>query len=520
MNRPEWLSRAVFYEIYPQSFLDTNGDGVGDIRGIINKLDYIQSLGCNAIWMNPCFDSPFMDAGYDVRDYKKVAERYGTNEDLQKLFAEAHKREMRVILDLVIGHTSDQHEWFQESQKAERNTFTDRYIWTDNFQDAPEGLPYISGMSERDGNYILNFFASQPALNFGFNKITAPWQMHYTDPRVAENFESVIEIMRFWLDLGCDGYRVDMAMSLVKNDGLPYEKEGTPCLWRKVMGILDEEYPQAALIAEWGFPEDTVGKDAFHADFCLQHSIGFRSLFHNVDEKTGAQTSYFSKLGKGSMNEFIEPYCETLNKIKGKGYYCLITCNHDTVRLTKYFDETERKIIFSFLFTMPGVPFLYYGDEIGMQYFSLKSKEGGYYRTGSRTPMQWNKDRANMGFSEADPEKLYLPLDPRDCAPSVEEQEQQENSMLNTVRRLLQLRNSDEDLQADGNFEIIYNQASGYPFAYKRGKFTIVMNPSGHETIAEFVIRGKIVYQIGNAEMREGNLHISPQSFIVYREYL
>ena len=127
---PNWLKDAVFYEIYPQSFRDTNNDGIGDINGIIEKLDYVKSLGCNALWINPCYDSPFKDAGYDVRDYKKVAPRYGSNEDLYRLFGEAHNRGIHVLLDLVPGHTSEEHEWFQESKKAERNQYSDRYVWT------------------------------------------------------------------------------------------------------------------------------------------------------------------------------------------------------------------------------------------------------------------------------------------------------------------------------------------------------------------------------------------------------
>ena len=127
---PNWLKDAVFYEIYPQSFKDTNGDGIGDFQGIIEKLDYVKSLGCNALWINPCFDSPFRDAGYDVRDYLKTAPRYGTNEDLYRLFEEAHRRGMHVLLDLVPGHTSEEHAWFQESRKEEHNPYSGRYIWT------------------------------------------------------------------------------------------------------------------------------------------------------------------------------------------------------------------------------------------------------------------------------------------------------------------------------------------------------------------------------------------------------
>ena len=133
-KQPEWLDNAVFYEIYPQSFRDTNADGIGDINGIIEKLDYIQDLGCNAIWINPCFQSPFGDAGYDVEDYYTVAPRYGTNGDLKRLFDEVHKRGMHILLDLVPGHTSVEHPWFKESLKAQKNPYTDRYIWTDNIR--------------------------------------------------------------------------------------------------------------------------------------------------------------------------------------------------------------------------------------------------------------------------------------------------------------------------------------------------------------------------------------------------
>lgn len=178
-DHAQWLKDAVFYEIYPQSFCDSNGDGIGDIQGIIKKLDYVKSLGCNAIWLNPCYDSPFKDAGYDVRDYKKVAARYGTNEDLQQLFSEAHNQGIRILLDLVPGHTSEEHEWFKESSKAEENEFSKRYIWTDSAFSG-YSMPFIGGETERDATYILNFFKCQPALNYGFahrNELGNPLQI-------------------------------------------------------------------------------------------------------------------------------------------------------------------------------------------------------------------------------------------------------------------------------------------------------------------------------------------------------
>lgn len=215
---PEWLNKAIFYEIYPQSFQDTNADGIGDFRGIIQRLDYIKELGCNAIWMNPCFVSPFIDAGYDVADYYRAAPRYGTNDDLKSLFDEVHERNMHILLDLVPGHTSDQHPWFQESMKPERNKYSDRYIWTNCAWENPDGLLCIKGISDRDGSCGINFFSSQPALNYGYANPTKDYQMAPSEQAAMDNREVIKEIMRFWLDLGCDGFRVDMAHNMIKMD--------------------------------------------------------------------------------------------------------------------------------------------------------------------------------------------------------------------------------------------------------------------------------------------------------------
>ena len=176
---PEWLKKAVFYEIYPQSFQDSNGDGIGDFRGIEQRLDYLEALGVNAIWMNPCFDSSFFDAGYDVRDYFKTAPRYGSNEDLKELLQSAHRRGMHVLLDLVPGHTAVDHPWFIESCRDEKNECSDRYIWRSG---GPWGQSYqgitsfLCGISERPGAVAVNCFSTQPALNYGFGQVTEDWQ--------------------------------------------------------------------------------------------------------------------------------------------------------------------------------------------------------------------------------------------------------------------------------------------------------------------------------------------------------
>ncbi|MFT9057564.1 MAG: alpha-amylase family glycosyl hydrolase, partial [Ethanoligenens sp.] len=385
---PEWLKDAVFYEIYPQSFYDSDGDGIGDLVGIIQKLDYIKDLGCNAIWLNPCFASPFKDAGYDVADYKRVALRYGTNEDLFHLFEAAHQIGIHVLLDLVPGHTSEEHPWFLESAKPEKNAYSNRYIWTNNWLESPGNFRCLSGRYDRDGSYVVNFFATQPALNYGFLHPVESWQLPCNHPDCVATVEALKDVIRFWLDRGCDGFRVDMADSLVKLDD--EKKTGTGHIWLNVRAMLDADYPEAALISEWSRPELSL-QYGFHADFCLDHEgSGYQELFRKRDSKTGQPQSFFSKKGSGDITVFTKQYVSWYEQTKEKGYISLITCNHDTPRVTRDYGIDEIKLAYAFVFTMPGVPFLYYGDEIGMRYQSgLISKEGGYTRTGSRTPMQW-----------------------------------------------------------------------------------------------------------------------------------
>ncbi|MBR6795486.1 MAG: glycosylase, partial [Clostridia bacterium] len=196
-----WLGNAVVYEIYPQSFYDTNGDGIGDLRGVIEKLDYIEECGFNVIWLNPINESAFLDAGYDVTDFYKVASRYGTNEDYRELCDAAHARGMRVLFDLVAGHTSVHHPWFIASAKAEKNEYSNRYIWTEGAFDYGAG---ISGYAERDGNYINNFFWHQPSLNYGYAHPDprCPWQLPVDHPDCRATLEELKKIIGFWMDYG------------------------------------------------------------------------------------------------------------------------------------------------------------------------------------------------------------------------------------------------------------------------------------------------------------------------------
>ena len=513
---PKWIENAVFYEIYPQSFYDTNGDGIGDIPGIIEKLDYVKELGCNALWINPCYDSPFKDAGYDVRDYKKVAARYGTNEDLYRLFRVAHEKGIHVLLDLVPGHTSEEHEWFKASGKAGRNEYSDRYIWTDCWIAGIEGHPYIGGECERDGTYMLNFFKCQPALNYGFYKPKYHWQISYTDERVKATREALWDVMDFWLDKGCDGFRVDMADSLVKDDG--DGKPGTCEIWQEIRGKLDKQYPEAALVAEWCNPEAAICNAGFHMDFYLDHwGNGYNTLMRDY-EPNGDENdnTYFKKDGNGDITRFLKEYLPRLEKIKGKGYISLITCNHDTPRPARKLDESELKMAFATILTLPGVPFIYYGDEIGMKYVeNMPTKEGGYTRTGTRTPMQWDNSK-NCGFSTASKDKLYLPVDEKGT--SVEKMRGKEGSLFNVVKELTALRHKYTDLQADSEFEVIAGEKNK-PFVYRRGKLVIVVNPSEKEAKADINTANKpmqAVFGIGEVKIAAGTVTAAPQSFAIF----
>ena len=512
----KWLKDTVFYEIYPQSFYDTNRDGIGDINGIIEKLDYIRDLGCNALWINPCYDSPFRDAGYDVRDYKKVAPRYGTNNDLYRLFDTAHRKGIRVLLDLVPGHTSEEHPWFLESRKEKRNEYSDRFIWTDSWISAPHDLKCVSGEAERNGSYILNFFKCQPALNYGFREVREPWQLPVDHPACRATVEAMKDVMRFWLSHGCDGFRVDMANSLVKYDD--DRKSATSAIWLEIRQMLDREFPDAAMVAEWGYPPQAL-RAGYDMDFYLNHwGNGYQSLMRKyTQDEEGLITgddSYFRHDSAHDIGPFLKEYTEWLRDTEGLGYISLITCNHDTPRPRFHLEERELKLAYAFLFTLPGVPFLYYGDEIGMRYRLLPTKEGGYTRTGSRTPMQWT-DGKNLGFSEGCEDALYLPVDPSSDTPTVEKQQKDPGSLLNTVKALLRLRHGTEDLQADAPFEPLLAEA-GRPFVYRRGGLKLAVNPDTKEAPIPYA-SGETLFAIGQVRGSDGQTVMGPQSFAVFR---
>lgn len=504
-NYPDWLDDAVFYEIYPQSFKDSNADGIGDFQGIIEKLDYIKELGCTAIWLNPCFASPFGDAGYDVSDYYRAAPRYGTNEDLKHLFDEVHKRDMHILLDLVPGHTSVDHPWFRESMKAQKNEYTDRYIWTDNVWEDLPGYSALKGISERCGSCIVNFFSHQPALNYGFYKPdpNKKWQQSTDDEGPQATIAAMKDIMRFWLGMGCDGFRVDMAGSLVKGDE---NGKGTIKLWQNIRTFLDAEFPNAAMVSEWGEPDKSL-QGGFHMDFLLHFGPShYNDLFR-------CENPFFE--GNGDASEFVRKYKENYEKSEKKGLICIPSGNHDMERLSHTIKGNHLKIAFAFLLSMPGAPFIYYGDEIGMRYVEgLFSVEGGYERTGSRSPMQWDAS-TNAGFSSAPKNDLYIRQDESVDRPTVASQMADKDSLVNEVKKLIAVRKAHKALQSRGEIEFLYAEKNAYPLAYLRfcegEQILVVINPSDHDAAFSCKYQPKeVIYSFGKELTAQNNMITVP----------
>ena len=510
-----WLNDAVVYEIYPQSFYDTNGDGIGDLRGIIEKLDYIQGLGFTAIWLNPINPSSFRDAGYDVTDFYDVAPRYGTLEDYKVLCDEVRARGMKIIFDLVAGHTSIDHPWFIQSGKVEKNEYTNRYIWTNSTFDPGPG---VAGLGERDAKCISNFYWCQPALNYGYahpdpNK---PWELPVDHPDCVATKEELKKIIDFWMDLGTDAFRVDMAPSLIKGDK---DNSFMTAFWHEIRAHMQKKDPESLLIAEWGSPDKAISA-GFHLDFLLHSgNDAYTSLLRHEKgrntfmELMGNGHSYFNRDGKGNINDYLDVFLPDLAVAKGKGYIGHITGNHDIPRLAYRRTPEEIKATMVFFFTMPGVPFVYYGDEIGMDFIEgLPSKEGGFIRTGSRTPMQWGSGK-NHGFSESD--TPYLPTDSRPGAPTVDAQLKDENSLLNFIKKLIALHRSTPALWAEGDFEVL---EAGYPFVFIREgggkKLLIAIDPADHSRQIQLPKVREILFS-QNAQLQGDTLTLQGVSFFV-----
>ena len=503
-EQPEWLKKAAIYHIYPSTYMDSNGDGIGDLEGIRSKLDYIKSVGFNCIWLSPCFVGAWEDGGYDILDYYKVDPRFGTNDDLKRLIDDAHKKGIKILLDLVAGHTSDKHPWFKESLKAERNKYSDYYIWTKGHTMPQPSFRWVDNSYPRDGIYLSNFFPIQPALNYGYYNPNPKnsWEQAYDAPGPTAVRNELKKIIAYWCDLGADGFRVDMAKSLVKGDNKA--QDGVMRLWKEIFAWYNTKYPENIMLSEWSYPKQSISA-GFNIDLLIHNGIGgkvYRPLVCETTDKMVPTVCYFNRAGKGEVRKAMEQYTKIYNDYRALGGYASMpTCSHDIWRLTRMNRNTpeEQKVSITLFLTLPTPPIVYYGEEIGMRNLEYAfPKEGSFSsrnRSVCRTPMQWDTTR-NAGFSIVkDARKLYLPVDNAPTFPNVAEQENDPNSVLSYVKGLLALRAQTPALGVEGEWKYVGDMDNPYPMIYARTlgdeKYVVVFNPADREVEGSIAPMGK-----------------------------
>lgn len=450
---PEWYRTAVFYEVIIRAFSDSDGTGTGDLRGLIDRLDYLQWLGIDALWLPPFFPSPLRDGGYDVSDYTAIAPQYGSTSDFAELVTEAHARGIRVVIDLVMNHTSDQHPWFQASRADPEGPYGDFYVWSDDDSRYPDAR--IIFVDTETSNWTFDpvrrqffwhrFFSHQPDLNF-------------ENPRVAD---AMLDVARFWLQMGVDGFRLDAVPYL-------YEEEGTNCenlprthdFLRRVRQMVDAEFPGRILLAEANqWPREVVDyfgtEEEPECHMCFHFPVMPRIFYAIRDQRAnqlleiladtpdippGAQWSTFLR----NHDELTLEMVSTEERASMYGWYAQDPRMRANVgirrRLATLLDNSRKEVelAHALLLSLPGSPCLYYGDEIGMgDNIWLPDRDA------VRTPMQWTPDR-NAGFSTADPGKLYLPLIQSLVHHygyvNVEGQLEQSTSLLHWVHGMLKVR--------------------------------------------------------------------------------
>ena len=448
---PNWYQRAIFYEVLVRGFYDSNGDGTGDLRGITEKLDYLEWLGVDCLWLLPFYQSPLRDGGYDISDFFTVLPEYGTVGDAAELIDEAHRRGIRVIADMVMNHTSDQHPWFQESRSSRDNPRHDWYVWGDDNERWSEARVIFVDTEpsnwtwdpEREQYYWHRFFHHQPDLN-------------YDNPEVAE---AMLDAVRYWLGLGLDGFRLDAVPYLFERDGTNGENlPETHEYLRRVRKVVDEEFPGRVLLAEANqWPSDVVDYfgDGDECHMCFNFPLMPRMfmaarqesakpireiLATTPDIPEGAQWGIFLRNHDELTLEMVTDeerdymYAEYAKDPRMKRNVGI------SRRLAPLIDNDRRlaELFHGLLFSLPGSPVMYYGDEIAMG-------DNIYLgdRDGVRTPMQWTPDR-NGGFSTADFAQLYLPplMDPvyGFQAINVESQLRNPGSFLHWVQRMVHAR--------------------------------------------------------------------------------
>lgn len=491
----KWWKESVVYQIYPRSFKDSNGDGIGDLNGIIEKLDYIKELGANVIWLNPVYKSPNDDMGYDISDYRDIMDEFGTMDDWERLLKKAHENDIKIVMDLVVNHTSDEHEWFIESRKSRENPFRDYYIWRDpvDGKEPNNWASFFEGpaweFDQNTGQYYLHLFSKkQPDLNWENEKVR----------------NEVYDMMKFWLDKGIDGFRMDVINMLSKVPGLPpveTDEKGFvfgdeyfingPRIHEFLKEMNDKVLSKYDIMTVGETPGVTpeiaamyVGKDRNELNMVFQ--------FEQMDLDKGENYYKFT----WDLLEFKKIMKKWQEGLYEKGWNSLYLNNHDQPRMVSRFGNDGKyrvesaKMLATMIHTQQGTPYIYQGEEIGMTNISFptiedykdiatinlyyKAKEAGFdedlimkgihyhSRDNARTPIQWNSEK-NAGFTTGTP---WIKVNPNYKEINVENALKDKNSIFYYYRDLIKLRKK-HPVIVYGKFEIV-NEDDPDIFAYTR----------------------------------------------------
>jgi len=497
-----WWKEGILYQLYPQSFKDTDGDGFGDFRGVIEELDYLESLGITMVWMNPFFESPLVDNGYDVADYRAIHPRYGTMEDFEEMLEGMHKRGIKFVLDVVVNHSSNQHEWFKQSRSSRTNKYRDYYHWWPAEKGEP---PYRHSLFDPEGGwdydtttnayYLHTFAEEQPDLN---------WE----NPKLRQE---VYDIMKFWAEKGVDGFRMDAFQFASKDTSFPVFPEGHEKDFIKWYGMRPQLHDYLKEMYE-----EVISK---YDVFAVAEGAGstFKDAHDLVDaDRKELQTAYhfetvdMSRTPDGyELSQFKEVFSRWDNAFAEKGWLAIFLSNHDNARLVNRFGNpspafrtVSTQMLNTFLLSMRGTPYTYFGDELGMTNIDMPTIEEyvdisaiGDYKTAlakgedmtefmkvlnyksrenSRTPMQWN-DTKNAGFTTGIPWKR---VNENYTTINVKAQDKDPNSVLNHFRKMTKVRKENLTL-VYGAYQIIQKEhPTVYAFTRKDadGEILVVLN--------------------------------------------
>lgn len=554
----KWWKESVVYQIYPKSFKDSNGDGVGDIRGIIQKLDYLKELGVNVLWISPMLESPQDDNGYDISDYRRIYEEYGTMEDYEELLCEAHKRSIRILMDLVVNHTSDEHNWFIESRKSKDNPYRDYYIWKDPVNGKEPnnwGGAFGGSAWEYDPQtqmYYLHLFSKkQPDLNWENEKVR----------------QEVYDMMKFWCEKGIDGFRMDVISMISKDQRFPdgemnnglYGDFGPYCVHGPRVHEFLQEMNQKVLSK---YDIMTVGETAgvtieeaqkYAGDDRNELNMVFQ--FEHVESGCGDYGKWTTV--KYDFKEFKNIMIKWQEELQGKAWNSLFLGNHDQPRSVSRFGndnpvyrETSAKMLATCIHMMQGTPYVYQGEELGMtniyfdkledyrdiesiNYFEEFTESGLMTpehmmkclmlrsRDNARTPMQWD-DSKQAGFTEGEP---WIKVNPNYKKINAAQQLEDPDSVFHYYQKLIRLR-KEKDIIVYGEFEPLYREDEQI-FAYTRKqdqeKLLTVCNFSDKnaevEVPEEFKDAECLITNLGRKEF-EGKIVLNPyEAFVLYYKH-